>query len=357
MNRVTAALRGRRPASMPVWLTNPVVLAYAFALILFAAVSAYSPGFAAPSHIRTLLVVAAFTGIAALGQTLVIIGGGIDLSVPWLMSCAGMLVTAMTASDSAKLLWAMPLILLGGGVVGLVNGLGVTRLRVPPIVMTLAMNVILQGALLITTSGFPPPPSPAALQYLANGRLGPVPVVVLVWAGLAGCVIAAERISRFGRYLYAVGSSRGVALVSGVPVNRTVVTTYVVSGMSAALAGMLLAGYAKQSYLGMGDPYLFTSIAAVAIGGASILGGSGSYLGTIAGALVLTVLTGLLPVFRFDSGALKVIYGAVILAAVALGAPRITAWLRRQRTSDQPPGSAIDQEAGVVDTGAVRVRR
>src|SRR5690606_37035704 len=134
-------------------------------------------------------------------------------------------------------------------------------------------------------------------------------------------------------------------------------TTYVVSGMGAALAGMLLAGYAKQSYLGMGDPYLFTSIAAVAIGGASILGGSGSYLGTIAGALVLTVLTGLLPVFRFDSGALKVIYGAVILAAVALGAPRITAWLRRQRTSDQPAGSAIDQEAGVVDPGAVRVRR
>ena len=84
---------------------------------------------------------------------------------------------------------------------------------------------------------------------------------------------------------------------------RTTITTYAISGATAALAGILLDGYARQSYLGMGDPFLFTSIAAVAIGGASILGGTGSYLGTIAGALVLTILTGLLPILQLDSGA------------------------------------------------------
>ncbi|MBX6390950.1 MAG: ABC transporter permease [Frankia sp.] len=318
--------RGRRPG-----LGQPVVLAYLAALLLFGAVSAYSPGFAEPGHIRTLLVVAAFTGLAALGQTMVIIGGGIDLSVPWTLNCAAMLVTALCSSRDLPLLWAMPVILLGGALVGLVNGLGVTRLLVPPIVMTLAMNVVLQGVLLITTEGFPAPPAPRALSYLASGRLGPVPVLLLIWAALAALVVCVERLTVFGRELYATGSSRTVALLAGVPVNRTIVITYVLSGMGAALAGMLLAGYSEQAFLGMGDPYLFTSIAAVAIGGASILGGSGSYLGTIAGALVLTVLTGLLPVFRLDIGALQIIYGGVILATVALGSPRLGAWLNRAR--------------------------
>ena len=104
-----------------------------------------------------------------------------------------------------------------------------------------------------------------------------------------------------------------MATLSGVPVVRTTITAYAISGATAALAGILLTGYSRQAYLGMGDPYLFTSIAAVAIGGASILGGTGSYLGTVAGALVLTILNGVLPIFRLDAGALKIIYGLVIL--------------------------------------------
>ncbi|RUU48570.1 ABC transporter permease, partial [Mesorhizobium sp. M2C.T.Ca.TU.002.02.1.1] len=100
---------------------------------------------------------------------------------------------------------------------------------------------------------------------------------------------------------------------------RTTILTYVVSGLTAAFAGMLLTGYSGQAYLGMGDAYLFTSIAAVAIGGASILGGSGHYLGTVAGAMVLTILTGLLPALNLSSGALLVVYGAVILITVSIG--------------------------------------
>ena len=155
--------------------------------------------------------------------------------------------------------------------------------------------------------------------------------MLLVWAALTAIVLAVERRTAFGRYLYAVGSNRTVAILSGVPVARTTITAYAISGLTAALAGILLTGYAKQSYLGMGNPYLFTSIAAVAIGGTSILGGSGSYLGTIAGALVLTILTGLLPIFRLDIGALQIIYGAVILLTVSLAAPSVRAFLGRNR--------------------------
>jgi ribose transport system permease protein len=300
---------------------GPIFLSYTGLVVLFVLISVFSPGFADPKHVTTLLIVAAFTGIAAIGQTIVIVGGGIDLSVPWTLNCAAVLLTALARGQDGPVLWIIPLILLGGVIVGIVNGVGIAILRVPPIVMTLSMNIVLQGLLYIATSGFPPPPTPQNVVWLATGRIGPFPVILVLWAILAVVVIFVERRTSFGRYLYAVGTSRTVAAFSGVPVVRTTITAYAVSGGCAALAGILLDGYARQSYLGMGDPFLFTSIAAVAIGGASILGGSGSYLGTIAGALTLTVLTGLLPILKLEQGHLSVIYGAVILVTVALAAP------------------------------------
>ncbi len=314
------------------WLKSPspILLAYVAALLLFGLVSLYSPGFANPAHVGTLITLAAFIGIAAIGQTTVIIGGGIDLSVPWVMNSAAILVTALAHGQNLPLLWIAPLILLIGMAVGVVNGIGIALLRVPPIVMTMSVNVITQGLLLIVTRGFPPPLAPPALTYIAAGKIGPVPVILFIWIVLAAIVVVIERRTAFGRYLYALGSNRTVAQLSGVPVARTTITAYAISGTMAALAGILLCGYSRQAYLGMGDPYLFTSIAAVAIGGASILGGTGSYLGTIAGALVLTVLNGLLPIFRLDAGALKIIYGVVILLAVFIAAPALRELFRRR---------------------------
>ncbi len=316
------------------WLTSPspIVLAYAAALLLFVAVSLYSPGFANPAHVATLVTLAAFIGIAAIGQTIVIVGGGIDLSVPWVMNSAAILVTALAHGQNWPLVWIIPLILVAGCAVGVVNGIGIALLRVPPIVMTMSVNVITQGLLLIVTRGFPPPLAPPALTFVAAGKIGPVPVMLLVWVMLTAIVVVVERRTTFGRYLYALGSNRTVATLSGVPVARTTITAYALSGTTAAIAGILLTGYSRQAYLGMGDPYLFTSIAAVAIGGASILGGSGSYLGTIAGALVLTVLNGVLPIFRLEAGALKIIYGLVILVAVFIAAPSLRELLQKLRS-------------------------
>jgi ribose transport system permease protein len=305
-------------------LSNPILLSWTAALLLFVLVSLYSPGFANPAHVATLVTVASFVGIVAIGQTIVIVGGGIDLSVPWFMTTAAMLVTGLAHGQSLPLIWVVPLILLAGLTAGAVSGVGIALLRVPPIVMTMSVNVITQGILLVVTRGFPPPRAAQALQFVAAGKLGPVPVMLFFWAALTAIVVFVERRTSFGRYIYAIGSNRTVATLSGVPVTRTIVIAYALSGMTAALGGMLVAGYSRQAYLGMGDPYLFTSIAAVAIGGASILGGTGSYLGTVAGALVLTILTGLLPIFRLDAGALRIIYGAVIIITVAIAAP----WLR-----------------------------
>lgn len=295
-----------------------IVLAYLGMIVLLLLTSLFSPGFLSGSHLRSMSVLAAFIGIVALGQTFVIIGGGIDLSVPWVLNCAAILMTLIAGGQNEPLVWAIPLILAAGAAVGALNGAGVALFGVPPIIMTLAVNVILQGSILVYTGGAPPATAPQLIQFLAVGRVGFFPVVVIIWIVLAIAASVLLSKTAFGRQLYAVGSSPTVAEFSGVPIVRTTILAFTVSGFTAALAGMLLTGYTAQAYLGMGDPYLFTSIAAVAIGGASILGGSGHYIGTIAGAFVLTILTGLLPALNLSNGALLIVYGVVILVTVSL---------------------------------------
>ena len=296
-----------------------ILLAYAGMILLLLVTAMFSPGFLSASNIRSTVVLAAFVGIVAIGQTFAIIGGGIDLSVPWVLNSAAIIMTLLCAGQDAPLIWVVPLVLAAGGIVGLINGTGIAHFGVPPIIMTLATNVILQGLILVMTGGSPTPSAPALIKFLSVGRIGSFPVIALIWIVLA--LIATLLLSKaaFGRHLYALGTSVTVAEFSGVPTTRTTMLTYIISGVTASLAGILLTGYSGQAYLGMGDAYLFTSIAAVAIGGASILGGSGHYLGTVAGALVLTILTGLLPALNLSSGALLIVYGAVILITVSIG--------------------------------------
>jgi ribose transport system permease protein len=295
-----------------------ILLAYVATISLLFLTGLVSPGFLGASHLRSMAVLAAFVGIVALGQTLVIIGGGIDLSVPWVLNGAAVLVTLLTNTHNRPLLWVVPLVLGAGAMVGVLNGFGVAVMGVPPIIMTLAVNVILKGAILLLTNGGPTATAPSLIHFFAVGRIGGFPVVLGIWMVLtAGATILLSK-TVFGRHLYALGTSGRVAEFSGVPTLRTTVLTYTISGVSAALVGMLLTGYSGQAYFGMGDPYLFTSIAAVAIGGVSIMGGSGHYLGVVAGAFLLTTLTGFLPALNLSSGALKIVYGTVILVAVSL---------------------------------------
>ncbi|MEP0322932.1 ABC transporter permease [Bauldia litoralis] len=301
-----------------------IFLAYLGMIVLLLLTSFFSPGFLSGSHLRSMSVLAAFIGIVALGQTFVIIGAGIDLSIPWVLNCAAILMSLIAGGENGPLIWAIPLVLVAGMAVGAINGIGVAFFGVPPIIMTLAVNVILQGSILVYTGGAPPTTAPAFIQYLAVGRIGFFPVVVIIWAVLAIAASILLSKTAFGRQLYAVGANATVAEFSGVPIMRTTIATYMISGFTAALAGMLLTGYTGQAYLGMGDSYLFTSIAAVAIGGASILGGSGHYIGTIAGAFVLTILTGLLPALNLSNGALLIVYGAVILVTVSLASDALS---------------------------------
>jgi ribose transport system permease protein len=319
-------IRLKTVAQRPVWVRNrPVLLAYALVVVLGAFGEAAASGFLTVSHIDQLVIEASFTALVAVGQLFVIISGGIDLSIPWVLNGSAVLLTLFANGSDTRVTWLFPLLLLAGAAIGLINGVGVAFLRVPPIIMTLGMSSMVEGGLLLYTNGGSGGFAPAGIVYLATHRWGPLPVVALVW--LAVLVVATVVLSAtpFGRRLYATGLSRKVAEFSGVSVRSVTISVYVISGVSAALAGLVLSGYVGESYLGMGDPYLFSSVAAVAIGGASILGGTGNYIGTTAGALVLAVLAAILPILGFTQATLEIVYGCVILIAVSLSSLRLAA--------------------------------
>ena len=189
-----------------------ILFAYLGMIILLLLTSLIAPGFLGVSHLRSLVVLAAFIGIVALGQTFVIIGGGIDLSVPWILNCAAVLMTLAANGQDRPLVWIVPLLLFAGALIGAVNGLGVALFGVPPIIMTRAVNVILQGE--------HPGPIPAAARrrrrrrrssISLSGGLGGVPVILLIWVVLAAIATVLLTKTAFGRQLYAVGSSASVA--------------------------------------------------------------------------------------------------------------------------------------------------
>lgn len=293
-----------------------VVFCYLIALVLFAGFSVYMPGFASLSHIRTVFLESALIGIVALGQTLVVITGGIDLSVAWMMTIGAYMVSNLVNSSNANLVWGIPLMLVVTFGLGAINGFCISCLRVPAIVMTLGMNIILQGALVALTQGSPGQSAPPLLLTLGQKNLLGIPYLVIIWIIMTVVVMLALFKMKYGRKLFAIGNNATVAKYSGIRVDNTIILSYAISGMTAGIAGALLAGKVGSCYLAMGDTYQFQSIAAVAIGGTSMLGGKGNYLGTVAGSLTITILLGILVALNLPFGVQTMAYGLIVLISV-----------------------------------------
>lgn len=293
-----------------------VVFCYLIALVLFAGFSVYMPGFARLSHIRTVFLESALIGIVALGQTLVVITGGIDLSVAWMMTIGAYMVSNLVNSSNANLVWGIPLMLVVTFGLGAINGFCISCLRVPAIVMTLGMNIILQGALVALTQGSPGQSAPPLLLTLGQKNLLGIPYLVIIWIIMTVVVRLALFKMKYGRKLFAIGNNATVAKYSGIRVDNTIILSYAISGMTAGIAGALLAGKVGSCYLAMGDTYQFQSIAAVAIGGTSMLGGKGNYLGTVAGSLTITILLGILVALNLPFGVQTMAYGLIVLISV-----------------------------------------
>jgi ribose transport system permease protein len=309
---MTAALRRR--------IDPPVATAFGcIALLLFLG-SLYSTSFLSPEYLLQQLKVASFLGVIATGMMLVILLGQIDLSVPWVVAVGGMMSTAATGWGPTGQAIAIPFGILCGVGLGLANGVGVAYLRIPSMIVTLAVNAVAQGLMVVHTGGFSPQDSSsAAMRTLATGDiLFGLPNALLVWAAVGGAMVFLLTRTTFGRAVYGIGNRERAAYLSGVPTQRVVLIAFAIAGGLSAFGGVLLAGYASKAAQAMGDAYLLPAIAAVVLGGASILGGRGSYIGTVAGVILITLLQSILSVVQIEEAGRQVIYGLVIVAMLLL---------------------------------------
>ncbi len=293
---------------LPAWL--------GLALIVLATQWSVGGALTSWGYLNSLLVLASFLVVLALGQGAVILTGGLDLSIPWTIALCGVVLAGMVKGSDAALLHALPLTLVVGLLVGLCNGLGIVWLGVSPIVMTMAMNGILQGATLLYSNGTPDGfASPLLRAYMTDTRLGLAPVVIFVLVFVVLAVLLLGR-TPFGRRIYAIGNGARAAMLAGVRVGRVSVGVYMLSGLCSAIAAVLLTGLSGQASLGMGDEYLLPSIAVVVVGGTLITGGRGHYLGMLGGVLLLTALQTLLAGTTLPHAARSILFGVVVLLAV-----------------------------------------
>ena len=313
-------------ASSETW-TTIAVFAISIALILASRV--ISPAFGGLNMAQAILVLSSFVMIIGFGQGLVILLGGLDLSVASVMTFGGVLTFSWIGASGPALLWGIPAILLVTAFVGMVNGIGVTLLRVPPFIMTLAVGIIVYSLCLGFTQGTPRGQASPLLSALYTGRLLGIPLVIffMLLAAIVGQLLQSR--TPFGRKLYAIGTSDGAAYIAGIGVRRLTIATYAIAGACSGLAGIMMVGYAGGATLTMGQPYLLPSIAAVVVGGTSILGGRGTYLGTVGGAILLTTISTIIGALQMAEGWRTVIYGAVILLALLLMREKLLASLER----------------------------
>ncbi|NYZ14424.1 ABC transporter permease [Azospirillum sp. RWY-5-1] len=296
-------------------LDKPALFAAGSILLILAVGSLYtlSTGggltMLSPAYLSQQLQIAAFLGLIAGGLMMVILLGHIDLSIPWTLTAAAMMATSVGGPA------AVPVALAVGLAVGVVNGLGVAWLRVPSMIFTLGVNTVLQGLMVLHTGGHAPQSrSTGLMEFLATGHVLGLPMAALVWAAVSGLLVVLLTRTAMGRAVYAIGNRESAAYLSGIPTNRVIVGCFAICGACAALAGCLLAGYSTKAYQGMGNAYLLPGIAAVVIGGTHVLGGRGTYTGTVLGTILIVVLQSVLSVMQMPDAGRQIIYGLVIIA-------------------------------------------
>jgi len=292
-----------------------IVSAFGCIAALLLVGSLYSSSFLSPEYLLQQLKVASFLGVIATGAMVVILLGQIDLSVPWVVAVGGMMSTAIAGFGPVGQALAIPAGVACGVALGLVNGAGVAYLRLPSMVVTLAVNAVAQGLMVVHTGGFSPQDaSSPAMRFIATGHsVFGIPNALLVWAVIGAAAVFLLTRTTFGRVVYAIGNRERAAYLSGARTRLVVLVSFALAGGLSAFGGVLLAGYASKAAQAMGDPYLLPAIAAVVLGGTSILGGRGNYLGTVAGVILITLLQSILSVMQIEEWARHMIYGTVIV--------------------------------------------
>jgi ribose transport system permease protein len=314
-SRAVAAVTGGDLVSL--LRTRTIVVLLLLLLALVAGIAVARPGTVNAQWASNMMLFAAPLGIVAAGQTLVMLTGGIDLSVASVATASAYLMATHSG------LGVTPAILCGLGVglvVGLINGIGVSLLQVQPLVMTLGTGLMTEGILVVYSQKkmADAPRVPQFIEDLGAGKsLGGIPNDLIVWAPIAIILILVLRGTGYGRLLYAIGDNSKACRLAGIRVWRILLLNYVTCGLLAAAAGLIIVGGTNSAELRLAEVYLLPSVAAVIIGGTSIFGGRGGYSGTIIGSLILTVLNSILTLLDVPESVRQILYGAIILLLAA----------------------------------------
>jgi len=286
-------------------------------ILLFVALTIASPNFFTSTNLSSVVRQTAVINIMALGMTMIIITGGIDLSVGAILAMGGVVGTMAMEKGMSIPVGVLVGVLTGLGC-GLANGLMITQLRIQPFIVTLGTLGIFRGTTLIMTNGLPVHQVPDRFSYIGEGNLLGVPFVLWV---LVACAVITHILlehTRLGRYTFAIGSNREAAVYAGIPVNFHTTAVYAIGGALTGLAGMIEASRLMTGQPTAGQGYELQAIAAVVIGGGSLQGGEGSVMGTLVGAFIMGLLSNGSDLLGVSPYLQQAIIGAVIILAVTL---------------------------------------
>ena len=312
--------KGKRSAqSRAVFLrrNGPIIMVYVFILFLVLIGITQSERFFTERNLSNVARQSAFLGIVALGQMLVILTAGIDLSVGSLVKVSILVSAIVMNGESGNVLPAIVATLGLGVLVGLIHGFLINELRIAPFIVTLASLVILRG-IGLTISSSPVGKASREVMMFYVQKIGPIPIIAWMFFALIALTVLLLRFTVFGKYLFAVGGNIEVARLSGVPIKAVRYGVYVLCSLTAAVTGLLW-----LSRMGVGDPAIgdgieLQTITAVIIGGTSLFGGRASVLGTLGGVLLLGITANLLVMLGVNQFIQGLIQGVIIVAAVAL---------------------------------------
>jgi ribose transport system permease protein len=325
--QTTGGERTRLSAST--WLRvlreRPVLPLFGLLVVLVIAFIALNPKANVTDWIGATMRAAVPLAILAGCQTLVMLTGGIDLSVASTASMAAFVAASLLDEQGLAVAIIIPLLI--AVLIGAINGIGIGVFRVHPLIMTLGMGLVVFGGsnawqllTVRTSSGVPP-----EIRWIGSATIyGIVPVSLLVFVPVAAVILIGLRRTGYGRLLYAIGDNPVAARLAGARSWQALVVLYGISAVLAAIAGYLISGFTNVASVTLGDPYLLPSVAGAVIGGTSIFGGRGGYGGTIVGALILTVATSLLYSLGYPEAVRQILFGSVIVA-VAAAYSRVTA--------------------------------
>jgi ribose transport system permease protein len=285
-------------------------------VLLYIVAGLISPAMMSTRQILNVLQVAAFLGSVAIGQTFVLLVGGIDLSVASVVTLVNIVSASIMNGDPANVIPALLVCFALAALAGLINGVLVAVVRITPLIVTLATNMALFGAALVYTGGAPHGSAASTFTPFGQSYFLGVPVSTICWLILALAMAFLTRRTVYGRRLYAVGANARAAHLMGVNVGRVTISAYVLSSLMAAAGGLLLTAYIGLPSLGIGDQFLLTSVAAAVVGGTSLTGGRGTVIGSVGGAIFITELNSVTNILRVSVGVQFILQGVIIALSV-----------------------------------------